>query len=250
MQCNELHLRKALQGRKVVLWEAELTARVAIRACPQPGISVLPLLAPELRASPPTVRAVRVWGLLPFCSQNPDVQTLSNKSCKIILCCGHSLPLSLKGQGWLNPLGVGELFSLCLGRHCQEKRGKWKGRRGSCGCASVQGSSTRCSSWFAAPASHGCLWCPCVPMESSALFSEDVYFVFPAAHPPAIPGCPLPGAEAADMSQGRGTQDALWSLELSLNGKETLIYALSSRKYFFKRHCSYLRCSYTTASHK
>lgn len=81
-------------------------------------------------------------------------------------------------------------------------------------------------------------------------FSEDIHFVFPAAHPPAIPGCPLPGAEAADVSQGRGTQDALWSLELSLNGKETLIYALSSRKYFFKRHCSYLRCSYTTASHK
>lgn len=76
-------------------------------------------------------------------------------------------------------------------------------------------------------------------------------FAFPATHPPAIPGCHPPGRETAIKSQGKGTQDALRILEgLSSNSEETLIYALSPRKYVFIRHCSYLGCSYTTASHK
>lgn len=163
--------------------------------------------------------------------------------------CGHSLSLFLQGQEWLNPLGVGELFSPCaasLGKTPLPKEVRVEGQEQLPRlCLSAGQQHTLLLLIYSIP------WlCVCASMGRSAFFSEHIHFVFPLAHPPALPGCPLPGAGAADMSQGRGTQDALWILELSLNSKETLIYALSPRKYFFKRHCSYLGCSYTTASHK
>lgn len=82
--CNELHLRKTAPGEgRWFLRRLMPAARVVTRTCPQPCCSDLPLLAPELRAVPPVVRA---QGPLPFHSQNPNVQTLSKKFCKIILC--------------------------------------------------------------------------------------------------------------------------------------------------------------------
>ena len=120
--------------------------------------------------------------------------------------------------------------------------------------ASAQGDSTLlllvCSTNIPWPCMSLCQWLQQSPWGDQSCTLQRP-FSFPATHPQAILACHPPAGETAVMSQGKGTQDALRILEgLSLNSKETLIYALSSRKYFFKRHCSYLGCSCTTASHK
>lgn len=141
------------------------------------------------------------------------------------------------------PWGGGAPQSLCS-ITWQDTSAK-RGESGRAGAAPTAVPECRAAAHTAPDLQHPMAVCPCASMGRSAFFLSTYIL---SSLPPALPGCPLPGA--ADMSQGRGTQDALWILELSLNSKETLIYALSPRKYFFKRHCSYLGCSYTTASHK
>jgi len=84
--CNELCLRKAAPREGMLcLGRWLLGAHVVTRMCPQPCCSDLPLI-PELRAAPPVVGAPGAWGLLPLCSQSPNMQILSLKFCTIILC--------------------------------------------------------------------------------------------------------------------------------------------------------------------
>lgn len=64
----------------------------------------VPSLAPELRAVPPAVRAVRAQGPLPFCSQ---AQTLSKKFCKHITVWWQPLPVSERTRTIKPPPGRG-----------------------------------------------------------------------------------------------------------------------------------------------
>lgn len=145
---------------------------------------------------------------------------------------------------------MGELLSPCaasLGKTRGE--GQEEGQERLCLSAGQQHTLLCCSCLQHQPAMALCV--PVSPWGHHPFFMSTFIFIYLPCWPStSTPWLPSPGAGAADMSQGRGTQDALWILELSLNSKETLIYALSPRKYFFKRHCSYLGCSYTTASHK
>lgn len=241
--------QKNLQGKEGGFMGGSVNCTCA-RTCPQPLISVLPLLAPL--SSEPALPQSGLSGCGGGCLSAPKTQTCKPSavnSAKSFFVWPQPLPVPARTGMVKPPWGGGALQSLCsiTWQGSIAKRGG--DVEGQEELLWPQGSSTRCSPGL--QHQHPMAVRVLVsPWADQPFFSENIHFVFPAAQPPAIPGCPLPGAEEADMSQGRGTQDALWIWELSLNSKETLIYALSPRKYFFKRHCSYLRCSYTTESHK
>lgn len=154
-------------------------------------ISVLPLLAPELRASPPTVRAVRCGGCCLSALKTQKSKPSAIHPAKSHFVWPQPLLVSARRGMFKPPWGGGALQSLCS-ITWQGSIAKRRGESGRAGGALMPVPQCRAAAHAAPP-----------DLQHQHPLAVCVHFVFPAAHPPALPGSPLSGAEAADMSQGK-----------------------------------------------